>query len=191
MWLFGTWHTLTLCLRALRFGTGRAYYREFPYFLGDRMRATVELPTDVRALDRLEITLRAVREEYEVTGTGDNRTERVVCYQTYGETRVFETPEDLQPTGGGRHLAVDFDLPADGEPTSLHSRPARFWELEIKGERRGLDLHSVFMLPVYARVSTRGSASQASPPEPSPPPGLPATVRPPASGTQSRQEAEA
>jgi len=56
VWVYATWHTATLCLRALRIGTGRAHFREFPYFLGDRMRATVELPTDVRALDRLEIT---------------------------------------------------------------------------------------------------------------------------------------
>ncbi len=187
VWIFATWHTAALCLRALRFGSGRAHFREFPYFLGERMRATIELPTDVRALDRLEITLRSVSEEYEVSGTDDNRTERVVCYQTFGETRVFETPEDLQPTGGGRHLEVDFDLPPDGEPTALQSRPARFWELELKGERRGLNLHSVFMLPVYAKVSPRGSASRALTPEP----GAPAPASPPESGTQSPQEAEA
>ena len=110
------------------------------------MSVTLEgLPAD---LDKLSLDLRFIEYNYSVTGTGEDAAERVVCYQLYKRSRAL-VKNDLQKR---KNLQLEWDLPADENyRTQLSLRPARFWELEIKGERPGIDVHSRFLLPVYSR----------------------------------------
>jgi hypothetical protein len=142
--VYAVGHTLLIVWRALRFGSSRARLDHFPFFLGEELNCTLDLNADVRGFDELEITLRCVEERYETSGTGKDRSTKVVCYQVFGETRTID-PQSRDP------FAVRFGLPVDGETTRLGERPATFWELEVKGERSGVDFLSAFKMPVYAR----------------------------------------
>ncbi|MCZ6786560.1 MAG: hypothetical protein O7E54_05280 [Planctomycetota bacterium] len=147
--LYAIYHTGVIVVRALRFGSSTARPWSFPAFLGGDLDVTLHLNADVRQFDRLDVTLRCIEEVYETSGHGDNKSTRVVCYQIHGETRTFDTPANLVTTDGS--IAFSFKLPDDGKSTRLSARPARFWELEVKGERPGVDFLAAFMMPVYSR----------------------------------------
>ena len=71
-----------------------------------------------------------------------------MCYQLYHESRTLKGAE-AEPSG---KLSLEWDLPDEQELTAtLSQRPARFWELEVKADTPGVDYHSRFLLPVYAR----------------------------------------
>ena len=146
--LYALYHTGVIVVRAFRFGSSTARLWSFPAFLGEDLDVTLHLNADIRQLDKLEVTLRCVEEVYETTDCDDKKTTRVVCYQLHGETRAFDTPADIVTTDGS--IAFSFQLPDDGEPTRLSARPARFWELEVKGRRPGVDFLAAFKMPVYA-----------------------------------------
>ena len=45
-----------------------------------------------------------------------------------------------------------FQLTAIGHKLNQgYDHPAKFWELEVQGERSGLDYHSRFLLPIYTK----------------------------------------
>ena len=91
----------------LKYGNRRLLFQNFPFFLGSGMSVTLEgLPAD---LDKLSLDLRFIEENYSVTGTGEDATERVVCYQLYKRSRALEK-NDLQKR---KNLQLEWDLPAD------------------------------------------------------------------------------
>ena len=72
----------------------------------------------------------------------------MVCYQLFHESRTLKGRE-VAPSG---KLSIEWNLPGDLEFVStLSERPARFWELEVKADTPGVDYHSSFLLPIYAR----------------------------------------
>ena len=66
-----------------RYGNTFFVYDEFPYFLGQTLHARLRAPHHISSLDELTFTLRCVQEKYVTTGTGQNRTTRVVCFEHY------------------------------------------------------------------------------------------------------------
>ena len=82
-------------------------------------------------------------------GKEDEKKEsRVVCYQLHHENRTLTGSQ----VSSGNTMAMEWNLPGESELTStLSQRPARFWELEVKADTPGVDYHSRFLLPVYAR----------------------------------------
>ncbi len=130
------------------FGNGRISFGDFPFFLGQTMRLTLErLPSD---LTTVHLTLRCIEEAYEIRERegGRKRESIVVCYQIYHDSQTIRG-ELVNETG---ELRSSWNLPNDKALTSTPSkRPATFWELEVHGERLGLDYHSRFLLPVYAK----------------------------------------
>ena len=132
----------------LTFGNGRVSFQDFPFFLGQKMHLTIErLPIDISTV---QFNLRCIEEAYEIRERdgGRKRESIVVCYQIYHDAQTIRG-EQVTETGG---LRCAWNLPDDKHLSSTPSeRPATFWELEVQGERPGLDYHSRFLLPIYTK----------------------------------------
>ena len=133
----------------LTFGNGRVSFQDFPFFLGQKMNLTIEgLPAD---LSTIKLKLRCIEEAYEIREREGGRTREsiVVCYQIYHDAQTIRG-EQITETGA---LRCTWNLPDDKHRSSTPSeRPAKFWELEVRGERPDMDYHSHFLLPIYARA---------------------------------------
>ena len=133
----------------LTFGNGRVSFQDFPFFLGQTMSLTIErLPIDIPTV---QCHLRCIEEAYEIRERegGRKRESIVVCYQIYHETQTLRG-ELINESG---QLRCSWDLPDDKHLTStLSERPATFWELEVHGERSGINFHSRFLLPIFAKA---------------------------------------
>lgn len=131
------------------FGNGMVSFQDFPFFLGQKMHLTIErLPAD---LTTVQLDLRCIEEVYEIRERegGRKRQSIVVCYQIYHDTQTIRG-EQITETGT---LRCTWKLPDDKHLISTPSeRPAKFWELEVRGKRSGMDYHSRFLLPVYAKI---------------------------------------
>ncbi len=141
------WYCLKQWGQYWTFGNSYARFQTFPFYLGTRMDLILEpLPPDIT---QLQLDLRYIEEVYERRGSGRNRKTVVVCYQLYKDSKTVRG-EYINATG---ELSVSWNLPDEPTFTSTPSeRPAKFWELEIRGERLGLDYRTHFLLPVYARL---------------------------------------
>jgi hypothetical protein len=130
----------------LKYGNSRLRFGSFPFFLGDKLSVILMgLPSEI---NWMQLDLRFIEERYEIRGSGKNRRQEVICYQLYHESRTLKGRE----VASSGKLSLEWDLPGESELTStLSQRPARFWELEVKGDTPGVDYHSSFLLPVYAR----------------------------------------
>jgi len=131
------------------FGNGRVSFSNFPFFLGQTMHLTIEgMPED---LTNVQLDLRCIEEAYEIRERegGQKRESIVVCYQIYYDVQTIRG-EQVNETG---ELRCAWNLPNDTYLTSTpRERPATFWELEVQGTRPGMDYHSRFLLPVYAKT---------------------------------------
>ncbi len=131
------------------FGNGRIRFSDFPFFLGQTMQLTIErLPSD---LTTIQLNLRCIEEAYEIRKRqgGRKRESVVVCYQIYHDSQTIRG-ELVNETG---KLRCFWNLPDAKHLTSTPSeRPATFWELEVEGDRPGLNYHSRFLLPIYAQT---------------------------------------
>ena len=131
----------------LRYGNSFLVYDSFPYSRGGTLRARLRSPHHVSAIDELTLTLRCVQEKYVTSGSGQNRSTNVVCYELYGESSTFNRD---QLTGlAGNDIPMEFRLPSDQPATTLAATPPTYWEIEAKGKARGADYEATFLVPVY------------------------------------------
>jgi hypothetical protein len=144
--LGGGYYFLNNLALYLKYGNSRLRFSNFPFYLGDTLSVIlVGLPSEI---NQLQLDLRFIEEKYERRGSGQNKQSRVVCYQLYHQARTLQGRE-ASPSG---KLSLEWDLPNQADlTTALSERPARFWELEVKADTLGVDYHSRFLLPVYAR----------------------------------------
>ena len=144
--LGGGYYFLNNLALFLKYGNSRLRFSSFPFLLGDTLSVVlVDLPSEI---NQLQLDLRFIEEQYETRGSGRNKESRVVCYQLYHEERILKGRE----VASSGKLSLEWGLPNEPEMTStLSQRPARFWELEVKADTPGVDYHSRFLLPVYAR----------------------------------------
>lgn len=131
----------------LRYGNSFLTYDEFPYSLGGKLSARLRIRRDVAAIDELTLTLRCVKEQYVTTGSGQNRTSKVVCYELYAESATLGR-DRLNGLLAGE-VPVEFKIPLDQPTTTLIATPPTYWEIEAKGKSRGANYESVFLVPVY------------------------------------------
>ncbi len=131
----------------LRYGNSFLNYDSFPYFLGGTLGARLRAPHHVSDIDALTLTLRCVQEKYITTGSGSNRSTRVVCYELYKDA-VTLTRDRLAGLAGGE-IPMEFRLPADQSTTSLASTPPVYWEIEARGQSRAVGYQAFFLVPVY------------------------------------------
>lgn len=133
----------------VRYGNSFLYYDEFPYFLGQTLRVRLRAPRHVASTDELALTLRCLQEKYVTTGSGNNRSTQVVCYELYKDATTFSSTQLAACAGGD--IPVEFHLPADQYATALAETPPTYWEVEARGKARGADYEAFFLVPVYKR----------------------------------------
>ena len=131
----------------VRYGNSFLIYESLPFALGGTLGARLRSPHHISAIDQLTLTLRCVQEKYVTSGTGQNRTTNVVCYEIYKDVT---TCDRNRLTGlAGNDIPIEFRLPADEPATNLAATPPTYWEIEAKGKASGVDYEAVFLVPVY------------------------------------------
>jgi hypothetical protein len=136
-----------MLLDLLRYGNSFLAYDEFPFALGSTLRARLRSPHHVSKIDQLTLTLRCVQEQYVTTGSGQNRSTTVVCYELYKDATTCD--RDRLTGLVGNDIPMEFKLPPDQPTTNLAATPPIYWEIEAKGKSRGVDYEAVFLVPVY------------------------------------------
>lgn len=131
----------------IRYGNSYLSYDSFPYFAGGTLRARLRAPHHLADIDALTLTLRCVREEYVTSGTGRDRSTKVVCYEIYNEAVTLDRDRLAGFVGG--EIPVEFRVPADQPSTSLSSTPPIYWEIEANGQSRAVRYQAYFLVPVY------------------------------------------
>jgi hypothetical protein len=131
----------------LRYGNSFLAYDFFPYSLGGTLRARLRSPHHISAIDELTLTLRCVQEKYVTTGSGQNRSTNVVCYELYKAVATYGRDQIIGLAGND--IPVEFRLPSDQPSTTLAATPPTYWEIEAKGKARGADYEATFLVPVY------------------------------------------
>lgn len=133
----------------LRYGNSFLAYTEFPYFLGATLRANLRAPHHLGLIDSLTLTLRCIQERYVTTGSGNNRSTRVVCYELYKDALIMD--QQRLANFVGAEIPLEFRLPADKLPTALAATPPTYWQIEARGQARGADYEAYFLVPVYKK----------------------------------------
>jgi hypothetical protein len=144
---WGRW--LQMLSELFRYGSSFLNYDDFPYFLGQTLRARLRIPRHVSAFDELTLTLRCVQEKSVTAGTGNNRNTQVVCYELYKDTATFSRDQLTGLAGGD--IPIDFSLPEDQPTTALADAPPTYWEIQAQSTARGVDYQAFFLVPVYKR----------------------------------------
>ena len=143
--LWARW--LKMLADLLRYGNSFLAYDTFPYFLGGTLRARLRAPRHLALLNSMTLTLRCIQERYVTTGSGRDRTTRVVCYELYKDVQSFD-PARLANFAGA-DIPVEFPLPADKLPSTLADTPPTYWSIEANGKAPGADYQAYFLVPVY------------------------------------------
>jgi hypothetical protein len=145
---WGRW--LQMLGELFRYGNTFLVYDEFPYFLGQTFRARLRAPHHVSALDELTFTLRCVQEKYVTTGSGRDRTTRVMCFELYQD--AFTLSRDQLTGLAGGDIPVILKLPSNQASTFLAAAPPTYWEIQAQGKaNRGANFEAYFLVPVYNR----------------------------------------
>jgi hypothetical protein len=131
----------------LRYGNSFLTYDFFPYSLGGSLRARLRSPHHVSVIDELTLTLRCVQEKYVTTGSGQNRTTNVVCYELYSDVITYD--RDRLTGFASGDIPIEFRVPSNQPSTALVATPPTYWEIEAKGKARGADYQAFFLVPVY------------------------------------------
>ncbi len=131
----------------LRYGNSFQAFDEFPYFLGGTRRVRLRAPHHFAAIDTLSLTLRCVQERYVTTGTDNNRSTQVVCYELYKD--VTKLDHDRLANFEDADIPIECQLHADKQPIVLADAPPTYWEIEARGQAKGADYEAYFLVPVY------------------------------------------
>jgi len=139
-------------VRHLKYGDPALHFAHFPFRLGEEMNVRLDRPRGLPAGADLRCTLRCIQERIELTiervrenGEWKNRqVSRTDCDQ------LWSVSEAQLASAHAPYLEIRFPLPAgEGLSTRLSESPARYWELEIRGDAPGLDYFATFLLPIY------------------------------------------
>jgi hypothetical protein len=131
----------------LVYGNSFLHYDGFPYFLGSSLRARLRAPNHLAEIDELSLTLRCVQEKYVTSGTGENRSTTVVCYELYKDAVTFDR-DHLTGLAGG-DIPIEFRLPETQPSTCLGMNPPIYWEIEARGKSHKASYEAYFLVPVY------------------------------------------
>jgi hypothetical protein len=131
----------------IRYGNSYLSYDAFPYFAGGTLRARLRAPHHLADIGALTLTLRCVREEYVTSGTGRDRSTKVVCYELYNDAVTLDHDRLASFIGG--EIPIEFRLPADQPATTLASTPPLYWEIEANGQSQSVRYQAYFLVPVY------------------------------------------
>ena len=138
---------LYLLLRYLRLGTSRLSLQRVPCMLGESLDATLTPARPLSGVQSLEVTLRCVEERTELQRRGGKQAYAVAHYAMHTQLLTV----DASALAEGRPLPLSLPLPGDVPEltTCLTAEAPRFWELECRAARTGVDYRAVFLVPVY------------------------------------------
>jgi hypothetical protein len=142
---YALWRGAYVALRTIKYGRPRLHAQRFPLHPGGLAELVLERRGRLGSMSTLDVTLRCVQERYEKRGSGENRSQAVVCYELWADTRRVECTPSAP-------LELQFDIPARLPGCALNERPPRYWELEVTGEAPGIDYGGCFLVPIYATV---------------------------------------
>ena len=138
-------------LRRVLFGPTWLMLRDPPYAVGGVMEVQWCSGRGMRNLLRIECSLRCLHKR---EAASVQRTKGYVIHVLWSEHHDVPCPETLLPTQAVR---VRFDLPADAPPTRIDDADPRYWVLEVRAVRRGVDFVGTYLVPVYrVRPAGRG-----------------------------------
>jgi hypothetical protein len=133
-------------VRRIKYGPGVALFGTFPFRRGSTLELHVRTPRSLPQHAVPTATLRCVQERYVTTGTGDDRSTTVQCFEIYRDTAAAEL---TAAAAGLRALRVRFAIPANAPVTDLGSRPCQYWEVDVEASTDGVDYGARFLVPVY------------------------------------------
>jgi len=133
-------------IRRLKFGGTVLKLARMPVVPGARMEGELRVPMALDAADGVHLVVRCVGRE--VRGTGKQRQ---VVQATLWETAMVSPPSSWRRRGDATVVAVAVDIPANAESSSAPSDDGSgvVWQLEARAEVPGVNLGSVFTLPVF------------------------------------------
>ena len=137
---------------ALKFAKTQLIYPRFPMHLGESVQLKVRLPASVRSPSSAKFYLRCIKEYYVTSGSGKNRSKRLVHEVLY-EAQEQADRTQLQASPG--YACAQFELPESAPATHIQGAPPHFWELEMILYVPGLDLNQQYLLPIYRDESTK------------------------------------
>ncbi|MGC3957094.1 MAG: hypothetical protein QM813_03750 [Verrucomicrobiota bacterium] len=145
VWAWG-YFFLTIA-RAIRFNASRLEFTEFPYSTQSPILLRWQSPTGLTKSSPGSFRLRCAEEWTETTGSGDDRSTRVVQEEIWNGTWHLEPDDELLP---GEIRVFKFEPPAEAQPTSLSAGKTIYWEFEVKLEMAGPDFVETYLVPVYS-----------------------------------------
>ena len=131
----------------VRYGNSFLHYEQFPFYLGSTLNARLTVPAHVSDLDQLTLTLRCVVERYITSGSGNSRTNNVICYELYKSQKTLSHDQLAGYAGGD--IPVSFAVPAEQPTTTLIATPPTYWEIEVRGTSAQVNYEAYFLVPVY------------------------------------------
>jgi hypothetical protein len=147
-------YVIYLVVRQLRYGRTRLMFDRFPFHPGERLEVAFDSSRGIAIFEEITFTLRFIEEEVIVTRRHGEARSETKCWALYEQTQVVHPRAESDWRSGPYRIA--FDLPAEmaerGWVTHLAKKEPRYWELEVHGSRPGVDYHSYFPLPVYAKA---------------------------------------
>ena len=147
LWLaFAVWLAVMTFSRAVRFGDSRIEFVHFPYRANESIVVRWLTPSGISRANKGTFTLRCVKEYYETTGTGSNRTRNVVHEEQWNGTWSLEQPEDFPP---GKNVELEFQPGAGLPATCLSGSETVYWEFEVNLSLPGPDFKEAYLVPVY------------------------------------------
>jgi len=147
--VFVVWSALRQVAQWLKYGNSRLRFSRFPYEPG----APLEVAFSPNRFERFTATLRFVEERIEETGTGRDRSSRIV------HESLYENSQELEPGPLQAEVSIAFDLPDnDAWVNEISGTPVRYWELHLEADVPGVDFEASWPLPVY-----RGSRKATAP----------------------------
>ena len=145
--IFFFWQALMTFSRALRFGDSRIEFVYFPYRVNETIVVRWLTPAGMTCADKGTFTLRCVREFYETTGSGSNRTRNIVHEEQWSGTWRMDQPENFPP---GKNIELEFQPAADLPATCLSGPETFYWEFEVNLSMPGPDFKEAYLVPVYS-----------------------------------------
>lgn len=138
--------TVYLLLRRMLFGRTRVLFRQFPYYTGQKIELEFIGGPRLSSRKGLKAVLHCIKEYYEWSGSGSNRTSTPVMESVWRS----ECPFDTDGSGRGElGFAAPDDVPGTDLIGDAKTRPPYYWELEVHSDRPGIDYEGIFLIPVY------------------------------------------
>lgn len=144
--IFVGWQAVMAVSRAIKFGNSRIDFVRFPYRANDSNIVRWLTPHGISHAAKGTFTLRCVKEWYETSGAGSNRTRNIVHEEQWNGTWSLDQPQEFLP---GKNIDLEFQAPADVPITCLSGAPAVFWEFEVALDLPGPDFKETYLVPVY------------------------------------------